>query len=214
MAPWFSLRRAAARLLSPPSPPSSFCFRQTPSRRKLRDLLSLVGLDQPAVQIPRPEKENAQEIVDQRFPTLAPRYARLAEGLLTLGVLPERVYITQYPDLTKDDFGTYCGGVDPLDPVGGTPGFTRDEMEWADREFLSVGNGAVRSAALEHGWNLVDGIYPSFREHGYCADDNWIEQLNESFLIQGTYHGMVHPNWFGHPAIASHLLATVQANLR
>lgn len=181
---------------------------------ELRGLLSLVGLLQPAVQIPRPEKENAQEIVDQRLPTLDPRYDRLAERLLALGVPPERVYITQYPDLTKDDSGAYCGGIDPSDPVGGTPGFTQDEMEWADREFLSVGNDAVRSAALEHGWSLVDGIYPKFREHGYCADDNWIEQLNESFLIQGTYHGMVHPNWFGHPAIASELLAAVQADLQ
>ena len=57
-----------------------------------------------------------------------------------------------------------------------------------------------------HGWTLVDGIYEDFARHGYCADDNYLVRLQESFLRQGNKEGTVHPNVQGHDVYADNIL--------
>ena len=63
--------------------------------------------------------------------------------------------------------------------------------------------------AGEHGWRFVTDHADTFDGHGYCADDNWIVRIDQSFANQirpalGTdaalngVLGAVHPNPRGH----------------
>ena len=67
-------------------------------------------------------------------------------------------------------------------------------------------NRNVEAATAAHGWTLVDGIYEGFARHGYCADENYLVRLQESFLRQGNKEGTVHPNVQGHAVYAANIL--------
>ena len=64
----------------------------------------------------------------------------------------------------------------------------------------------MKAATQAHGSTLVDGIYQGFAKHGYCADDNYLVRLQESFLRQGNKEGTVHPNVRGHAVYADNIL--------
>jgi hypothetical protein len=171
-------------------------------------LLALAGFQQQcddffADNIPIP----ATETLRNGLAELPIRYAQLdathlpkLRGLLepaTDGVRSNRVYITEYVDMTKGPTGEYCTNT-LANPLAVMPGFSLGEMQWLD---LSAGqgiNGAVQAAAQEHGWNFVSGIYSAYAPHGYCADAHWVVRLHETFLIQGDEQGIAHPNRSGH----------------
>ena len=156
-------------------------------------------------------QQSAKQILDSTSVLLPGRYGVLATQDLPLlrGLLrpdsgsgtanaaqllrSNRVYITEYGDLTKNDAGAYCTP-DPTDPLGTMVGVSVDEMQWLDQNAEADLNGDVRSAASQYGWNYVTGIYAGYTPHGYCAHDHWITRLDETYLRQGDYSGMAHPN--------------------
>ena len=105
----------------------------------------------------------------------------------------KRVYLTEYPGVTRDESGAYC----QADVFTVLPGWSRSELVWADTVVSPQLNQIVSQAAQEAGWNLVSGIYDGFRTHGLCAQEHWILRLQESFLAQGDPSGSVHPNRAG-----------------
>ncbi|MCG6990210.1 MAG: hypothetical protein LJF06_18875 [Gemmatimonadetes bacterium] len=156
-------------------------------------------------------QQSAKQILDSTSVLLPGRYGVLATQDLPLlqGLLrpdsgsgttdpaqllrSNRVYITEYGDLTKNDAGAYCTP-DPTDPLGTMAGVSVDEMQWLDQNAEADLNGDVRSAASQYGWNYVTGIYAGYTPHGYCAHDHWITRLDETYLRQGDHYGMAHPN--------------------
>ncbi len=112
-------------------------------------------------------------------------------------VRSDRVYITEYVDMTKDDAGEYCVA-SASNLLGTIPGITPDELQWLDRAAADSINAAGRAAAQIHGWNAVSGIYSGYENHGYCANTHWVVRAHETFLRQGDESGMAHPNLLGH----------------
>ena len=115
-----------------------------------------------------------------------------------------RVFLSEYVDATQDTDGTRCGRVEK--GVSTIPGFSRNEFEWIANTVAPELNANVKAATQAHGWTLVDGIYQGFAKHGYCADDNYLVRLQESFLRQGNKEGTVHPNVRGHAVYADNIL--------
>lgn len=106
---------------------------------------------------------------------------------------PKRVYLTEYPSVTRDGSGGFC----PADALNVLPGWSGVELEWADTVVAPQLNQLVSQAAQEAGWNLISGIYDGFSTHGLCAREHWIVRLRESFLAQGDPSGSIHPNRMG-----------------
>jgi PKD repeat protein len=115
-----------------------------------------------------------------------------------------RVFLSEYVDATQDTDGTRCG--DPKRGIRTIPGFSQHEFQWIADTVAPELNRNVEAATAAHGWTLVDGIYEDFAGHGYCADDNYLVRLQESFLRQGNKEGTVHPNVKGHAAYADNIL--------
>ncbi|MGH7690846.1 MAG: hypothetical protein ACREN3_14665, partial [Gemmatimonadaceae bacterium] len=159
-------------------------------------------------------QQSASQLLDSTTAGLPGRYAHLAtadlpglRGLLRPdagagangsadSVRDNRVYITEYGNLTKNDASAYCAP-DPTDPLGTMVGVTPDEMQWLDQSAEADLNSDVRAAAQQFGWNFVTGIYAAYTPHGYCAHDHWVNRIDESYLHQGDMQGMVHPNRSG-----------------
>jgi hypothetical protein len=164
-------------------------------------------------------------------------YAKLNTAINALSSKPAKVYITQYPDLTRDDNGGYCRMLDdvfwPLNYA-----ITPDEAHTAADLALTGLNAAVQKAAHDYGWQYVDGLAsyevdpaktahtpgefvkgPDGKGHGYCASDNWIRRADESELIQGPVNlraltqGTVHPTIRGHQAYKERILYYMLPNL-
>ena len=121
-----------------------------------------------------------------------------------------KVYITEYPDSTKNDQGGYCEKMlDDVVPwsmaavlsadavfdvsIPPLPPYQMDahEVVWASDTVLPALNGAVRTAAQNYNWQLVTGIDDDegnlFDRHGFCASDNWINTATESMDKQGPW---------------------------
>lgn len=110
----------------------------------------------------------------------------------------ERVYLVQYPDLTKDDNLSFCDPNQHPLPTQTLPGGSLAESVWADGVTLKFLNDGVKRGASESGWGFIDGVYDGFASHGYCAFDHWVVRLQESFMVQGEVRGAVHPNNLGY----------------
>ncbi len=174
-------------------------------------------------------QQSAKQILDSANALLPGRYGDLAtqflpelQGLLrpdsstgstaAQRVRSNRVYITQYGSLTKNDASAYCTP-DPQDLLGTMPGVTLDEMQWLDQTAEGDLNGDVQSAAAQYGWNEVTGIYAGYAPHGYCAHDHWVTRLDETFLRQGDYQGMMHPDQAGQQFSAGRIEAALLKQL-
>jgi len=116
----------------------------------------------------------------------------------------DRVFLSEYVDATQDSDGSRCG--DPKRGILTIPGFSQNEFQWIADTVAPELNANVEAATAKHGWTLVDGIYEDFAGHGYCADDNYLVRLQESFLRQGNKEGTVHPNVRGHEKYADNIL--------
>lgn len=85
------------------------------------------------------------------------------------------------------------------------------------KELSNKLNKAVADAAKAHNWIFVDGIAEAFKQRGYCSEDRLFMQASESFLAQGDWFGMLHPNEKGHQVygqkIAEKIQKTIQDNL-
>ena len=142
---------------------------------------------------------------------LPTNYDDLGQAILdSLGMDPARVYLTEIPDVTRDEFGDLCawptefpGFLETL-RIGAqqVPGVTMTEMEWASNYVLTELRSAMRAAANENGWQFVDGVDSRFAGHGYCSDVAWLTRLQNTFQFQGDQNGALHPNVPGYGAYA------------
>jgi len=112
---------------------------------------------------------------------------------------PEKVFITSYPDPTRDQVGAYCsilGGITP------------DEAEWASNNVVKRLNEAVAGAAKAHRWTFVN-VTSEFTLHGYCSDETYIRLLIESLVFQRGIDGTLHPNFYGHCVYRDYLVQSI-----
>lgn len=214
------------------------------SGQELCYLMSRVGLKDPCDDMFENPPKSGKTLLEDGLALLPDRYELLAtdhfptlRGLLapeaggpgrngrgrpTETVAPEervrsdRVYVSEYVDMTKDDAFNYCW-FDRTDPLGTMPGFTVPEMTWLDHTAGREINAAVADAAREHGWTYVSDIYDAYAPHGYCAEDHWVVRAHESLLTQagaaGAYKGVAHPNIGGHQHNGTQISAALQRDL-
>jgi len=144
---------------------------------------------------------NAQQEFTAALATLPGLYTQLNDQIeqwLPTLLKPKYVYLTQYPNATRNQFG-YCGwSPPPADQLTEIPGVTQVEMQWADEVVQTQLSNSMEASAADHGWTFVSSTYDAFTTHGYCAADNWLVRLDQTFLIQGNVSGAVHPNVAGH----------------
>jgi lysophospholipase L1-like esterase len=156
--------------------------------------------------------------------SLQARYQTLSERLN--GLQPTKIFITEYPDLARDQDRQSCRHA----PLGDLlSGFSRDESEWASEQVIKRGlNERIKAAADAHGWVYVTGIADGFVNHGFCAgDQRWVRTFRDAKRIQGTDNkcdlfdlgsirsciissGSVHPNGGGHAWYATRLIEELQ----
>jgi len=147
-------------------------------------------------------------------------YDALAEAIVdSLGMDPARVYLTEIPDVTRDEFGDLCAWPTELPGyleslrIGAqqVPGVTEAEMEWASTYVLTELRAAMRGSATKHGWQFVDGVDARFSGHGYCSDVTWLTRLQNTFQFQGDQNGALHPNPAGYGAYADAIVEAFDA---
>lgn len=139
-----------------------------------------------------------------------------------------RIYITDYPSPVRNNNGEWCGDFDDLFTPSGDDagilmkGISAEESEFLHANYILPLNNAIRDFALETAseqlnWRFVNGVFDTFRPHGFCQPKplRWVNTLGDSFAIQASYTGAVHPNKQGHTAYADILVrkATLDLNL-
>ena len=136
----------------------------------------------------------------------------LFEGLHTklveaLGhaLVPHRVYLTGYPDPTKDEDGNYC-------TASGGLTIRQSAYQWASTTILGQLTSVMRAAAAKYGWQFV-APSDDFDTHGYCARDAWFTSLSGSLLAQFDMLGAFHPNAEGHRSLGASLFAALRTDL-
>jgi lysophospholipase L1-like esterase len=142
-----------------------------------------------------------------RVAALPGRLARLADAFRAAGVPASRIYVTEYPNATRDANGRTC---DPLIPYLDGRAFgtdlrgeiTRDEAAKAETELLLPVNHTLADAASVHGWHFVSGIAAASARHGVCSTRPWFLSVFDSFLAQHDVLGTLHPNAQGQQATA------------
>jgi lysophospholipase L1-like esterase len=137
----------------------------------------------------------------------------------TLGMDPARVYLSEIPDVTRDEFGELCAWPTELPgyqeslriAAQQVPGITEAEMEWASTHMLTELRAAMRASAERNGWQFVDSVDARFAGHGYCSDVPWLIRLQNTFSFQGDSNGALHPNPAGYGAYADAIFETFVA---
>jgi hypothetical protein len=153
-------------------------------------------------------------LVQRAFDRLPDKYRQLNDAIATIN--PARVYITEYPDLTRKDDGGFCQKI--LDDILPLKWVIDGEVSWAHDNVLIPLNQAVQAAAQRHNWRFVGGIASAFSGHGYCASDKWIRTAQESKVIQGPFdaaktRGTLHPNARGHQVYKQRLAQEIAGDL-
>jgi len=155
--------------------------------------------------------EGKKDLEQDGLDDLPSNYDALALAIVdSLGMDPARVYLTEIPDVTRDEFGDLCAWPTELPgyleslriAAQQVPGVTKTEMEWASTYVLTELRAAMRTAANKHGWQFVDGVDARFAGHGYCSDAAWLTRLQNTFQFQGDENGALHPDREGYGAYA------------
>jgi hypothetical protein len=192
------------------------------------DVISVDSLDARAI-FEIGSKEEYVVVVEGKDPVdverdglddLPRNYDALAQAIVdSLGMDPARVYLTEIPDVTRDEFGDLCAWPTELPgyleslriAAQQVPGVTETEMEWASTYVLTELRAAMRASANKHGWQFVDGVDARFAGHGYCSDVAWLTRLQNTFQFQGDKNGGLHPNPAGYGAYADAIVEAFDA---
>lgn len=160
---------------------------------------------------------SAKSLFDKNIGKLPDEYQDLDMVLQTYNIPANRVYITPYMDVTRDENGSFCVPSD-------LPGMEADEWRWAAETVQPALNRAVETAATLHGWSYIGGIPGAFKTHGYCSSDPWITSFPDSLRQQGdellesdkrekAFAGTFHPNRRGHKEYGSQIAAALRSSL-
>jgi hypothetical protein len=159
-----------------------------------------------------------EAFVAARRAALPGRYAQLDAAFRDTGIPASKIYMTQYPNPTRDGQGATC---DPLIPyLDSTPlGYTvrgtitRAEAEQAEGELLLPVNAALQAAATAYGWHLVSGVASQSTTHGLCSTRPWFVGVTQSLIEQHDVLGTLHPNGTGQKAAATLVVAALKPAL-
>ena len=161
----------------------------------------------------QPRYTLAGTMQEELIPQLRERYRQLGERLESLDIVDAAdVTLLEYFDPTGSSDGGRCDSMLVARPdIGSLRGLAiaGDEVRWARSGMVEPMNAAGALRAGLNGWQYLGGIAELFRTHGYCADDPWVVRLSDSWRMQGSPYGAVHPNAAGHAAIAARLVATL-----
>jgi lysophospholipase L1-like esterase len=156
-----------------------------------------------------------QDWVRTRRAALPGRYAQLAAAFRAAGIPASKIYVTEYPNATRDAQGATCSPLIPyLDstPFGysvrGT--ITGAEAAQAESELLLPVNAALKAAAATYGWHVVSGIASQSTTHGVCSTRPWFVDVSESLIQQHDVLGTLHPNLQGQQAIAGLVVSALK----
>jgi hypothetical protein len=170
---------------------------------------------------------------------LAGEFQKLADKMKEPGhPVIRNVLISQYPDLTRDSDGSTCDEIlTEFSQNFQTFRITDSELAFARDKFLKPMNGLIADMATSNGWLLLDGLN-KFATHGVCAgtpygafsvgysgnpwpksiashSGRWFRTGSESLTLQGLVDlgstlGLLHPNEFGHAALAKRAVEVLQ----
>ena len=156
-----------------------------------------------------------QSFVRARAATLTDRYAQLAVAFQQAGVPASKIYVTEYPDATRDSNGATCNPL--IGYLDGRPfGYavrgmiTHTEAAQAENEVLQPVNRTLQAAATTFGWHLVSGIASASLTHGLCSGRPWFVGAIESLIGQHDVLGTLHPNAQGQQATANAVVAALK----
>src|SRR5713101_950289 len=136
-----------------------------------------------AILLPHAESNSgARTLLEEGMKALPERFALMAKRLSDLNNKARiaSVFITEYPDLVRDETKDFCDHSVPVfDALHGISGA---ESEWALNTVIIPLNAKIREQATLRGWNYVGGILDKFGgnspegvAHGFCADDKrWV----------------------------------------
>jgi hypothetical protein len=88
---------------------------------------------------------------------------------------------------------------------------TEAGARWITRQVRRL-NDRLSRAGDRHGWTVVP-TEARFATHGYCADDRWFVQYEESLDNQRNENGTAHPNNRGHRETMNLVRAQVRTDL-
>lgn len=157
--------------------------------------------------------------LNARRAELPGRYDDLANALKS--VPTKNVYITEYPNLTLQDNGAFCGTNSTWWNEPLMLGVTQPEVRWMYEDLLVPMNREIMPAAAgRHGWTFVGGVMNPFGisgqppGYGYCANDTWLRRSSESVEMQGPNNrletkGLLHPNARGHEVYSGRILPAI-----
>lgn len=158
--------------------------------------------------------ETTRKRLNNDFAELPKRYQELADfitgdrnrnGAPALNITPDRVFITEYPDPTRNMNGDWCETNQIDDPLLSLPatGIMKHEMAWASANVVNSLNTMIKNEADKHGWNTVSGIAAEFfgdptsglPGRGWCAlgadangaPNNWVNRSTDALAIQGPH---------------------------
>lgn len=115
---------------------------------------------------------NVTTLANSGYPALATRLAQFTNL--------NQVYLTEYPDLSKQSDGQIAEQI-----IGDVvPGWEvdRHELTRLVNEVMPTFITAMHTAAAKFGWNYVDGILAAFGTHGY---GDWFRTANDSCWMEG-----------------------------
>lgn len=155
------------------------------------------------------EREKVRVRVSKRLAEMPGRLEKLETALEPLNI--RHVYLTEYPtavfDRENGQAGKGCGIFESSFDL---------DLEVADANLVKKAsedlNTILEQEAKKRGWIYIGGIADAFRGRGYCTDNRFFVQAEESMIIQGDTEGTVHPNDLGQKAYARQIAASVIAN--
>ena len=186
---------------------------------------------------------DVQDLVNQYLEQeLEKNLIALNERLKVMPNPPRFVLLTLYPNgffgsgtAENPTTSRNCGIFDAIDlnPLGGSDSFIGiDDGEAEIIKTLAIAlNQKLRSFASNQNqrnrqiepdtnqphstidWHIVDGIDRDFETHGYCSETPWFISAEKSFLTQGDWNGLLHPNSKGQEAYAKRIAEKIRAIL-
>jgi len=147
---------------------------------------------------------------------VTPGWGVMNEQLEGYGIEIDKKLALEYPPFFHDDDGSQCLLVfeDILTPIFS---WTVDEIAWADAYWAKDLNTAVKNGADNNDFDFVGGIASDFHNHGWCADNRYVNTATDSINRQGddagdtgtfafSTTGLAHPNANGYAAVAARIL--------
>jgi lysophospholipase L1-like esterase len=161
-----------------------------------------------------PSREEVKRAALTAIDNLPEQFRKLSDAFTDLGIAPDRIYLTEYPESLFDDPRTEAGVQGECGIFNGGPGLSIDtEDALAIREIAHALNTKLLEIAGANGWNFIEGIADGFAGHGYCSEKSFYVFAEESCRKQGDFEGMMHPTADGAKVYSKRIADTLRRRL-